>query len=143
MMLPESRLTRLWRRVLIRKILELYLTASDLISCRLVCRYLATQLEPILFHDITIRFRCRTLSRPSRVSALERIGQHVQRVTFAIAHTTETFLPPVIDTDTGKEQTFVYMPQNQRGLTKEPQIWDLGDDRSASQAISSTFPCSH
>ncbi|OOQ87011.1 hypothetical protein PEBR_18972 [Penicillium brasilianum] len=129
MMLPESLLTRLWRRVLVRRILKRHLTTRDLIACRLVCRDLATQLEPVLFQDITIRFRCRSLSRPSRVSALERIGQHVQQVTFAIAHTTETFLPPIIDADTGKEQTFVYMPQHRQGSPKSLTYgtWEMTD----------------
>ncbi|CEO59791.1 hypothetical protein PMG11_04447 [Penicillium brasilianum] len=129
MMLPESLLTRLWRRVLVRRILRCHFTTRDLIACRLVCRDLATQLEPVLFQDITIRFRCRSLSRPSRVSALERIGQHVQQVTFAIAHTTETFLPPIIDADTGKEQTFVYMPQHRQGSPKSPKYgtWEMTD----------------
>lgn len=126
---PESILTRIWRRESVRKRLRICVTTSDLASCRLVCRDLAVQLAPALFTDITIRFRCRSLSRPSRVSALERIGQHVQQVTFAIAHTAETFLPPVIDADTGREQTFVYTPQHQQGSPRSPKYgtWKMTD----------------
>lgn len=126
---PESILTRLWRRESIHEILNAALTTNDLISCRLVCRDLGALLVPDLFTVITIRFRCRSLSRPSRVSALERIGHHVQQVTFTIAHTAETFLPPVIDAGTGKEQTFVYMPQHQQGPPRSPKYgtWEMTD----------------
>lgn len=128
---PESTLTRLWKRESTRKRLNHDLSTYDLISCRLVCRDLAAQLAPDLFTDITIRFRCRSLSRPSRLSALKRIGHHVQQVTFAIAHTAETFLPPVIDAGTGKEQTFVYTPQQQQqqGPPRSPKYgtWEMTD----------------
>ncbi|KAJ5905082.1 uncharacterized protein N7473_001998 [Penicillium subrubescens] len=126
---PEPILTQLWRRESICKRLNHDLSTNDLISCRLVCRDLAAQSAPDLFTDITIRFRCRSLSRPSRVSALERIGHHIRQVTFIIAHTAETFLPPVIDAGTGKEQTFVYTPQHQQGPPRSPKYgtWEMTD----------------
>lgn len=126
---PKSILTRLWTKESTRDRLSVYLTTPDLASCRLVCRDLAARLAPALFEDITIRFRCRSLSRPSRVSALKRIGQHVKIVTFAIAHTADTFLPPVIDAETGREQTFVYTPQHQQISPRSPKYgtWKMTD----------------
>ncbi|KAJ5538795.1 hypothetical protein N7494_008274 [Penicillium frequentans] len=71
-----------------------------------------------VFADITIIFRSRILSRPSRVAALRRIGKHIEAITFKISHTAETFLPPVLDMVAGMEQTFAYMPQGHRTSSK-------------------------
>jgi hypothetical protein len=63
------------------------------------------------------------------VSALERIGHYIQQVTFVIAHIAETFLPPVIDAGSGREQTFVYIPQHQQGPPRSPKYgtWKMTD----------------
>lgn len=57
--------------------------------------------------------RSRTFTRPSRRSALEHIARHIRTVTLNFPHSVETFLPPVIDSINGTEQTFVYMQQRQ------------------------------
>ncbi|KAJ5909410.1 hypothetical protein N7504_004053 [Penicillium tannophilum] len=114
----EPILARAWRKQAVGDLLVCHLTKSDIISCRLVCQSLAIQLAPLVFADITITFRSRTLSRPSRVAALRRIGNHIEAITFKISHTAETFLPPVLDMVAGMEQTFAYMPQGHRTSSK-------------------------
>ncbi|KAJ5087363.1 hypothetical protein N7456_010979 [Penicillium angulare] len=113
-MTPRPTLTHLWRKQAIHDRLVCHLTKADLAACRLLCRDLAAELAPIAFVDTTVTLRRRALTRPCRLLALKRIGAHIETITFKIPHTTETFLPPVIDRITGTEQTFVYMPQGHR-----------------------------
>lgn len=120
-MVPELALLRVWKRHGIHEILMTYLSTKDLISCRMVCRSPATHLAPHLFSETTITFRSRTLTRPTRMFALQRVGNHIQKLTFKISHTAETFLPPVIDLATGTEQTFVYTPQRQQASPERPK----------------------
>lgn len=117
-MASEPILARAWRKKAVSDLLVFHVTKSDIMSCRLVCPSLAIQLAPLVFADITITFRSRALSRPSRVAALGRIGNHIEAVTFKISHTAETFLPPVLDMVAGMEQTFAYMPQGHRTSSK-------------------------
>jgi hypothetical protein len=77
---------------------------------RLVCDKFAVDLEASLFADIEIRFRSSTFNRPSRMAALERIGRHIQAMTFRIPHDRTTFLPPILDPIAGTERTLVYAP---------------------------------
>lgn len=48
---------------------------------------------------------------------------------FKMLHTAETFLPPVINSTTGTEQTFVYMPQGHQVPPKSPRYgrWEITD----------------
>ncbi|KAJ5651761.1 hypothetical protein N7507_009187 [Penicillium longicatenatum] len=117
-MASEPILARAWRNKAIGDLMVCHLTKREIVLCRLVCQSLAIQLAPLVFADITITFRSRALSRPSRVAALERIGNHIEAVTFRISHTAETFLPPVLDMVAGMEQTFAYMPQGHRVSSK-------------------------
>ena len=110
---PENTLARALNEQTIQQLLENHLTRRELSPCRLVCRDLAAHLAPLLFADITVVFRSRTLTRPSRRSALERVGHHIRTVTFKFPHFVERLLPPVIVSINGTEQTFVYMPQRQ------------------------------
>lgn len=82
--------------------------------CRLTCRDLAVQLAPFVFLQTTVVLRRRALTRPSRGAALQRIGAYIETVNFKVPHSADTFLPPVIDTTTGTEQTFIYMSQGHR-----------------------------
>lgn len=128
-MLPEPALVRVWKTHGIDERLTVYLFKEVLISCRLVCRSLADQLAPYLFSEITITFRSRTLTRPTRLLAHKRIGKYIQTLTFKIPHTAETFLPPIIDLATGTEQTFVYMPQRHQTFPESPKYgnWQMTD----------------
>ncbi|KAJ5161390.1 hypothetical protein N7492_006782 [Penicillium capsulatum] len=114
-------LARAWKKRAVHERLMRDLTKDDLESCRLVCKSLAVLLAPSLLQDITILFRSRALTRPSRQAALEHIGRYIQTVTFRIPHTPETFLPPVIDGVTGTEQAFVYMPQRHQASLSSPK----------------------
>lgn len=120
-MQPELGLVRVWKRHGIREILMSYLSREDLISCRMVCRSVANQAAPDLFSEITITFRSRTLTRPTRMFAFKRIGKYIQKLTFKIPHTAETFLPPIINSAAGTEQTFVYMPQRHQASPENPK----------------------
>lgn len=110
-MASEQGLARLWKTKRVQQILTSYLANKDPTACRLVCREFAVYLAPILFADIEVRFRTSTFNRPSRMAALERIGGHVQAMTFKISHDKETFLPPILNPIMGTEQTFIYTPQ--------------------------------
>lgn len=126
---PEPALVRLWKEHTIYEMLIVHFSKRDLISCRIACRSLAIQLAPHLFSETTITFRSRTLTRPTRLLALKRIGKHIQTLTFKIPHTAETFLPPVIDAATGTEQTFVYILQRHRTSLESPKYgsWQMTD----------------
>lgn len=53
--------------------------------------------------------------------ALERIGRHVQAMTFNIPHDKETFLPPILDPIMGTEQTFIYTPRRYPSSNNSPK----------------------
>ncbi|KAL1873385.1 hypothetical protein Plec18167_006436 [Paecilomyces lecythidis] len=109
-MAPGPSLIQFWQTDLTRKTFLGCLEKDELRSLRLVCHEFAVQASPFLFAEIAVQFRSSTLTRPSRVAALERIGHHVKSLTFKIPHSQETFLPPLLDPVTGAEQTFVYEP---------------------------------
>ncbi|KAK2737083.1 hypothetical protein FQN55_001295 [Onygenales sp. PD_40] len=87
------------------------LPKEDLLSMRLVCHDFAYRTAPVLFKELDIEFRNGTFTRPARMAALERIGCHIKTLNFNTPHSSETFLPPLLDPATGEEQTFVYTPQ--------------------------------
>lgn len=124
-----SVLVQLLKKETIRGLLRRYLSQDDLKECRLVCQDLAVLLAPLVFAEITIVFRSSTLTRPSHLAVLGRIGRHTRTLTFKMSHTNETFLPPVINSITGKEQTFVYMPQSHQTPSKTPRYgsWEMTD----------------
>lgn len=110
-MAPGTAFAQFWSTDLARDAFLGCLGTEELRSLRLVCREFSAQAAPFLFADIQVQFRSSTFTRPSRMAALERIGRHVKTLTFKIPHSSETFLPPLLDPVTGKEQTFVYTPQ--------------------------------
>ncbi|EAS36297.3 uncharacterized protein CIMG_01651 [Coccidioides immitis RS] len=95
----------------IRDTILAHTAKEDILSLRLVCNELSIQTASCLFSNIEIEFRSSTFTRPARMAALERIGGFIETLTFRIAHSPQTFLPPLLDPFTGEEQTFVYMPQ--------------------------------
>lgn len=86
------------------------LPREDLASLRLACHDFGVRAAPLLFEEITVHFRSSTFTKPARMAALDRIGQHVRTLTFTMAHGPETFLPPLLDSITGEEVTFEYEP---------------------------------
>ena len=86
-----------------------YVPKDDLISLRLACYDFSVRAAPHLFNDITVNFREKIFSKPVRMAALDRIGQHVQTLRFKIPHSGKTFLPPLVNAS-GVEVAFVYEP---------------------------------
>ncbi|KAJ5082972.1 hypothetical protein N7532_012015 [Penicillium argentinense] len=122
-------LVHAWKEQVIREQLVHLLDRQDLATCRLICRDLALELAPLLFTEITIFFRSGILTKPSHLAVLQRIGPFIQSMTFKMPHTAETFLPPVIDPMSGKEQTFMYTPQCHQTRPKNPRYgsWEMTD----------------
>jgi hypothetical protein len=52
---------------------------------------------------------------------LKKIGHHVKNLTFRMPHTSETFLPPLLDPLTGEQRSFTYVPQVERPLSSSGQ----------------------
>ena len=86
-----------------------YVPKDDLPSLRLACYDFSVCAAPHLFKNITVNFREKVFSKPVRMAALGRIGQHVQTLRFNIPHSGKTFLPPLVDAS-GVEVPFVYEP---------------------------------
>ncbi|CAD6573616.1 MAG: hypothetical protein ASARMPRED_006214 [Alectoria sarmentosa] len=94
-----------------------YVPKDDLISLRLACYDFGVRTAPYLFREIAVTFREKIFTKPVRMAALGRIGQHVQTLKFAIPHSEKTFLPPLVDTG-GVEVAFIYEPYI--GSPKDP-----------------------
>lgn len=107
---------------------------DDLPNLRLVCHDFAARTAPVLFEDVSITFRPSTFTKPARMAALERIGKHVRTLSISLPHGSDTFLPPLIDIETGEQRSFVYEPQLQKpdgvaGRDKQPKYgsWEMTD----------------
>ncbi|KAI9725886.1 MAG: hypothetical protein M1834_009474 [Cirrosporium novae-zelandiae] len=83
---------------------------DDLFNLRLVCHDFSIRTAPALFGHTNIAFKSGTFTRPSRMAALERIGHYIRTLTFHMAHSAETFLPPILNPATLEEQSFIYTP---------------------------------
>lgn len=86
-----------------------YVPKDDLVSLRLACYDFSVCAAPHLFRELAITFREKIFTKPVRMAALGRIGQHVQTLKFTIPHSGKTFLPPLVDTS-GIEVAFIYEP---------------------------------
>lgn len=111
-----------------------YLPKEDLASTRLACHDFAVRAAPALFEDIKVEFRTSVFSKPSRMAALQRIGHHVRALTFSMPHTPETFLPPLLDPETGDEEIFIYVPYVESSLGSATRLsnptygsWEMTD----------------
>jgi hypothetical protein len=107
---------------------------EDLPSFRLVCHDFGVRAAPHLFEELSITFRSNTFGKPARMAALERLGPHVKTLNFTMEHTSETFLPPLLDCTTGEEVEFIYEPycHDNRGSTDRLSIptygsWEMTD----------------
>ena len=83
---------------------------DDLASLRLACHDFSVRAAPVLFEEIAVTFRPSIFTKPTRMAALGRIGQHVRSFHFKMPHGPETFLPPLLDPVTGEETPFNYEP---------------------------------
>jgi hypothetical protein len=92
-----------------------HLDTEDLTSLRASSSAFCNLLTKHLFTRIHVTFSSSTFTRPSRVAALSRIGQHVEHLTFCFPHNEATFLPPLIHPLTGHEINFRYTPHTSMG----------------------------
>jgi hypothetical protein len=110
-----------------------YLPKDDLCNFRLACHDFGVRGAPVLFRDLSVTFRTSTFTKPARMAALERIGHHVRTFTFNMAHTSQTFLPPLLDPVTGEERVYVYEPRISNpspvARKKRPKYgsWEMSD----------------
>lgn len=109
-MSPGSAFLRFWWTDRTRNALLSCMPKQDLASLRLACHDFSIRAAPLLFEDTTVTFRASIFTKPARMAALDRVGHHVRTLTLSIAHGPETFLPPLLDPETGEEETFIYEP---------------------------------
>ncbi|TID26538.1 hypothetical protein E2P81_ATG01008 [Venturia nashicola] len=109
---------------------EAFLSSVDkttLPNLRLVCHDFAAKAAPRTFRDAKINFKSSTFTKLGRMTALKKIGHHFRNLTFRMPHTSETFLPPLLDPFTGEQRSFTYVPQVERpsssssGHAKQPK----------------------
>lgn len=107
---------------------------EDLSNFRLVCHDFSSKAAPRLFEALTVTFKTSTFTKPARIEALSRIGRHVKAFTFHMPHGPDSFLPPIVDPETGAEKQFIYEPQVQNPQTgpardKAPKYgsWEMQD----------------
>lgn len=116
--MSQSGFLQLWLTEKTRTAFLSSIAKEDLPSFRLTCHDFSIRSAPYLFEDIDITFRASIFTKPARMAALDRIGKHVQKLTFNMPHSSETFLPPLIDPITGQEKTFIYKPVAQPTVNK-------------------------
>lgn len=70
-----------------------------------------------MFKDVSVNFKSTSFTKTSRMIALKKIGHHVKNFTFRLPHSSETFLPPLLNLETGEQCNFTYVPQVDRPVT--------------------------
>src|SRR3569833_4190474 len=100
----------LWQEESIREKLFDLLPKEDICAVRLANSACCNLVTKRLFLRTTVSFTANTFTKPHRVQALSRIGHHIEHLTFYLAHSDATFLPPLIHPSTGKEINFLYTP---------------------------------
>ncbi|RDW62676.1 hypothetical protein BP5796_10978 [Coleophoma crateriformis] len=101
---------RLWRDDGVCSAILSHLDSTSICSLRLANSELCSVTTSPLFIRTRLTLTPSALTRPSRVEALSRIGQHIEHLTFSMPHTPSTFLPPLLNPLTGMEFTFLYTP---------------------------------
>lgn len=128
-MSPGSAFLQFWWNEKIRNNFLSHVPKDDLSSLRLACHDFSVRAAPLLFSEIDIAFRASIFTKPARMAALDRIGQHVKTMTFNFPHSAETFLAPLLDPVTGEEETFIYEPQVRPSRLSVPTYgsWEMTD----------------
>jgi hypothetical protein len=76
--------------------------------------------------------------------ALKKIGHHAQKFTFRMPHSSETFLPPLLDPVTGEQHNFTYVPQVDRPTTPtERRVPKYGSEEMTNLLITQYPPLFH
>ena len=134
LMSPGSGFLRFWWTDRTRETFLTCMPKEDLASLRLACHDFSIRAAPFLFEDIIITFRASIFIKPARMAALDRIGHNVRTLTFSMAHGPETFLPPILDPETGMEETVIYEPHIQPNRDPASRIsaptygsWEMTD----------------
>jgi hypothetical protein len=84
---------------------------------RLVCHDFSARAAPFLFKELAIDFKPTSFTKTRRMHALKKIGHHAQKFTFRMPHSSQTFLPPLLNPETGEQLNFTYVPQVDRPTT--------------------------
>lgn len=112
-MSPGSAFLQFWWTEKTRNTFLSCVPKDELALFRLACHDFSVRAAPLLFEELDITFRPSIFTKPARMAALDRIGQHVRTLTFNMPHSPETFLPPLLNPVTGEEATFIYEPYTQ------------------------------
>ncbi|KAL5594427.1 hypothetical protein BROUX41_001362 [Berkeleyomyces rouxiae] len=108
---PEALLFyALWQDQNVREELFRLLHKSDICNIRLANSACCNVVTKRLFKRTQITFTANTFTKPSRIQALNRVGQHIEHLTFHFPHSKYTFLAPLIHPQTGQEVPFLYTP---------------------------------
>ena len=107
---PQADFYCLWKDETIRERLFDLLDKSDLCAVRATNSTFSALLTKRLFLRTHLTFTANTFTKQTRISALSRIGHHIEHLTFSFPHSDATFLPPLIHPTTGHEISFLYHP---------------------------------
>jgi hypothetical protein len=130
-MATASPVSRLWRNEAVFTTILSHLDTASICSLRLTESECCDLTAPALFTRTRMTFTPSSLTRPSRLEALSRIGHHIQHLTFSMPHTASTFLPPLLNPMTGREVNFLYTPHTstasviQRPKYGSPELGDV------------------
>ncbi|KAH7356919.1 hypothetical protein BKA65DRAFT_217609 [Rhexocercosporidium sp. MPI-PUGE-AT-0058] len=122
---------RLWRDEGLRANLLSHLDTASICALRLTASECCDLATPDLFTRTRLTFTPSSLTRPSRLEALSRIGRHIEHLTFSMPHSPTTFLPPLLNPLTGREVNFLYTPHTSAGSVCQrpkygsPELADL------------------
>ena len=122
----SSTFLKFWLEDKCRETFLTHVAKTDLASLRLACHDFSVRAAPALFNDLSIIFRTSTFTKPARLAALDRLGFYVKTLNFNLPHSTETFLPPLVDPETGAELSFTYTPLIEAPTAKRPKYGDIG-----------------
>ena len=107
---PPQAFYCLWQEERIRESLFDLLHKEDICAVRLASSACCNVVTRRLFMRTHLTFTASTFTKPCRVQALSRIGHHIEHLTFHLAHSEATFLPPLIHPESGREISFLYTP---------------------------------
>ncbi|KAK7739181.1 hypothetical protein SLS53_005817 [Cytospora paraplurivora] len=100
----------IWAKESIREHLFNNLSKADICSVRLANSACCNLVTHRLFQRVHLSFTPNSFTKQSRVTALSRIGHHIEHLTFYFPHSEVTFLPPLIHPQSGSELCYLYTP---------------------------------
>lgn len=108
---------RFWHSEACRDNLLEHMDTPTLRDVRLVCHDFSARAAPFVFKELAVDFRPTSFTKTRRMTALKKIGHHAQKFTFRMSHSSQTFLPPLLDPESGEQLNFTYVPQVDRPTT--------------------------